>query len=59
MAGIVTTARDKVLNIELPEKFSSELLSHFEAESKSWLLSEAQFYIFDFKKCSADSKINK
>lgn len=52
MAGIVTTARDKVLNIELPEKFSPELLSNFEAESKSWLLSEVQFYIFDFKKCS-------
>lgn len=51
MAGIVTTAKDKILNIELPEKFSTELLNNFEAESKTWLLSEAQFYIFDFKKC--------
>lgn len=52
MATIGTTAKDKVLNIELPEKFSTELLHTFEAESKTWLLSESQFYIFDFKKCS-------
>lgn len=48
--SITTVAKDKVLNIELPEKFNSELLAHFDTESKSWLLSENQLYILDFKK---------
>lgn len=48
--SIATTSKDKVLSIELPEKFNSELLAHFDTESKSWLLSESQLYILDFKK---------
>jgi hypothetical protein len=50
MSGIVTSAKDKVLNIELPSKFNQELLANFDAESKSWLLSEAQLYVLDFNK---------
>lgn len=48
--SIAITSKDKVLSIELPEKFNSELLAHFDTESKSWLLSESQLYILDFKK---------
>ncbi len=56
MSTINIMLKDKVQTISLPEVFNNQVIQEFEVESKSWLLSEANLYVLDFKKVSSLSK---
>jgi anti-anti-sigma regulatory factor len=56
MSVIHITLKDKVQTIALPEIFNTQVVQEFEAESKTWLLGEANLYVLDFKKVSSLSK---
>ena len=53
MSVLHITIKDKVQTIALPALFNSQALQEFEAESKTWLLGDANMFVLDFKKVTA------